>query len=87
MEIKFTKHALERLNERNIDEKQVLKTIENPEVKTAESENLTAVYKKFDNLALKVVYKEEEGELKIVTVHWIAKERLKKLKLIIEGEI
>ena len=86
MKIQFTRHALKRFAERQISLQQVLNTLKNSDVKTEEEQNLIAVYKRFKELALKVVFKEEEGELKIITAHWIEKERLKKLKPIIEGE-
>lgn len=87
MIIRFTRHALKRLSERKITVIQVANTLKNCDVKTEEDENLIAVYKKFGRLALKVVYKEEGGDIKIITTHWVEKERLKKLKPIIEGEI
>lgn len=86
MEIKFTNHALVRLTERKIKTNQVLSAIAEPDIKT-EEENQTAVYKIFGKLALKVVITEEKDEIKVITVHWLEKERLKKLKPIIEGEL
>ncbi len=87
MIIRFTRHALKRISERKITVKQVANALKNYDIKTEEEENLIAVYKKFDRLALKVVYKEENSKIKIITTHWIEKERLKKLKPIIEGKI
>lgn len=86
MEIRFTKHALERLIERKITPAQVLRTIRKPDIKT-EEDGQTAVYQRFGRLALKIVIKKEKEEIRVITVHWIEKERLKKLKPIIEGEI
>jgi len=86
MQIKFTKHALERVKERKVTTKQVLLTIKKPDFKTLEEEDLLSVYKKFNHLALKVVLKQEEDEIRVVTVHWVEKERLTKLKPLIEGE-
>lgn len=85
MEIKFTKHALERLRERKIKLRQVSLTIKRPDVKT-EEENQTAFYKVFGELALKVVLRIENESIKVITLHWLEKDRLKKLKPIIEGE-
>ena len=85
MKIKFTRHALKRIAERKITLKQISITLKNPDIKTEEEENLIAIYKKFKNLAIKVVYKEYDDEIKIITAFWIEKERLKNLKPIIEG--
>lgn len=85
MKIIFTRHALKRLTERKITVKQISCALKNPDIRTEEEENLSAIYKKYDSLALKVVYKEENNQIKIITAHWVEKERLKKLQPIIEG--
>ena len=86
MEIRFTKHALERLTERKIEIEQILLTIKKPDIKTEEI-NQSAFYKVFEELALKVVIREQDETIKVITVHWLEKDRLKKLKPIIEGEL
>lgn len=74
----FTKHALEKLAERQIEKKLVESCVENPDFIFPEEEGKKAYLKVMGKNYLKVIVAENENELIVVTVYWFAKTRLKR---------
>jgi len=69
MQVIFTKHANQRLSERNIKIKYVKETIEFPDY-TITKNNKVEAHKKINDKTLKVVYIKEDKFIKIVTLIW-----------------
>lgn len=72
MNVVYTKHALIKMQHRDISEKYVKMVIENAESITTEGSKFYA-YKKFTKLYLKVVFKKLNNTIVIITVHWTEK--------------
>lgn len=82
MQYVFTHHALERMEVRGIREKQVIKAIEESELKeiVEGKENIFIIYKTFDPTHhIKVIIAEEEDRVRIITVYMIRSIRVKKV--------
>ena len=69
MELILTKHAKQRMLERNIKIEEIQETIEFPDY-TIIKNNKTEAYKKIGNKNLKVVYTKEGKFIKIITLIW-----------------
>lgn len=69
----FTDHSLLKLRQRNIPKKLVIETVNNPDCEGRGHSERKACFKKFGKLFLKVVYKNEGGDIVIITQHWVAK--------------
>lgn len=78
MKIKFTKHAEEMLAFRKIKKEQVEAAINKPDDSSKGENNRQVLYKDFGKNYLKVVIVKEKNEVVVITVHWIAKKRVKK---------
>ncbi|OGD90819.1 hypothetical protein A3D81_00635 [Candidatus Curtissbacteria bacterium RIFCSPHIGHO2_02_FULL_40_17] len=78
MKIKFTKHARKMLTFRRIKRVQVEETIKNSEDRSTGKSGKDVLYKNFGKNYLKVVISKEEGDVFVITEHWIAKKRIKK---------
>ena len=78
MKIKFTKHAREMLVFRRIKKEQVEATLENPDDRLIGKSGKDVLYKNFGKNYLKVVISKEKDEVIVITIHWIAKKRIKK---------
>lgn len=63
---------------RRIKRVQVEETIKNPEDKATGESGKDVMYKNFGKNYLKVVISKEKGDVFVITVHWIAKKRIKK---------
>lgn len=63
---------------RKIEERQVKETINSPDDKSKGRSGKAVFYKDFGKNYLKVVISKEEGEVVVITEHWIAKKRVKK---------
>ncbi len=74
----FSSHSLLKLKQRDIPKITVRKTLASPDYRIPSYSDRIVVYKKFDKLYLKVVYKEESGNLIIITQHWEEKPKLVK---------
>lgn len=85
MKTRFTRHAIERLQERNVSVEKIEETVTAPDFKTEEN-GIYTLYKIYRQLALKVVCRYENESVVIITVYWVEKERLKGIQPIIEGE-
>lgn len=72
----FTRHSLLKLTQRGISKNIVRKTLKSPDYKTSSYSGRMITYKKFDKIYLKVVYKIEEGNMIIITQHWVEKPKL-----------
>ena len=77
MEIVYTKHASEMLALRKIRKTFVAKCVRKPDNILPAREGKKIYLKDFGTNYLKVVVAEEENSLVIITLHWLAKKRLK----------
>ncbi len=66
----FTRHSLLKLKQRGISKATVRETLKAPDHKIKSYSDRIIVYKKFDKLYLKVVYKIESGNVIVITQHW-----------------
>ena len=69
----FTKHALEKLAQRNIKKSLILEAIKKPDYQVSSYGDRRISYKKFKKLYLSVVYKFEFSDMVIITAHWVEK--------------
>jgi predicted DNA-binding protein YlxM (UPF0122 family) len=69
----FTHHSLAKLQQRNIKKSAVVETIKNPNHIIKTYGNRIVIFKKFDKLYLKVVFKKEKKNTIIITQHWTRK--------------
>lgn len=74
--VRFTKHAETRLEERDITKALVLSTLEKPDIVLPSKANRNIAIRKYNNRYLKVVYV-KEGDIIVLTTHWISPRRLK----------
>jgi len=63
---------------RRIKRVQVEETIKNSEDRSTGKSGKDVLYKNFGKNYLKVVISKEEGDVFVITEHWIAKKRIKK---------
>jgi len=77
----LTKHAEERLRERNITLQQVRYTISNPDMTLPAWDKKKRVMKDFGSKCLDVIYRETESVIVLITAVWLnEKERFKNAK-------
>lgn len=69
----FTPHSLLKLKQRGISPWLVKRTLKFPDHKALSFSGRLIAYKKFDKLYLKVVYIIEEGNIVVITQHWVEK--------------
>lgn len=71
MEISFSRHALERMEQRGVTEQMVREAINAPDVR-APGKGLARyrVHKRFGRRNLRVIYEEAHGVYRVVTVFW-----------------
>lgn len=72
----FTNHSLLKLKQRGISKIAVINTLKFPDHRFSIYTGRTIVYKKFDKLYLKVVYKIEGENMIVITQHWEEKPKL-----------
>jgi hypothetical protein len=66
----FTQHSLLKLEQRKISKGLVVEAIESPDYVSESYSDREIVYKKFSKFYLKVIYREERGNIIIVTQYW-----------------
>lgn len=66
----FTEHALLKLKQRGIKKDLVLQTLKNPERTLLSRNNREIALKKIGKLYLKVVFRQEEKNIVVITQHW-----------------
>lgn len=66
----FTDHALLKLKQRGIKKDFVLKALIKPQYQFQSYGDRKVASKKFGNLYLKIIYREEDGNTIIITQHW-----------------
>lgn len=71
MDIIFTNHAKERLDNRKITKDQIYKTISSPDSKVVNSDNSMELAREFGSQKVHVVLKENENGEKIILSCWI----------------
>ncbi len=74
----FTNHAILKLMQREISKTIVIKALNSPDYKFNSYSNRIIIYKKFDRLYLKVVYRIENNNIIVITQHWEEKPKLTK---------
>jgi len=77
MKIIFSDHALVKINQRKISKKLVIKTVKSPDFLRPSYGFREEKYKKFNKNYLKVVIVKENEKITIVTVHWVAKIKIR----------
>lgn len=78
MAIKYTKHAKEMLVLRKVDKRLADQTAENPDKISIGKEGKKVYLKDFGKNYLMLVVSEESGDKIVVTLHWLAKKRVKR---------
>ena len=78
MAIIYTKHAREMLVFRKIGKDKVESCIKNPDDVSAAKEGKEAYLKNFGKNYLKIIVSKEGPSLVVITLHWLAKRRVKK---------
>ena len=73
MLIVFSKHALIKLEQRNISKHFVIETVKNPQLIRPSYDFREELYKRFAKNYLKVVIKKTKVKIIIVTMHWVAR--------------
>ena len=69
----FTDHALLKLRQRNIPKRFVLQTLASFDEESPSHSNRHIRYKRFKKLLMAVVFKEERGDIIVLTAHWVDK--------------
>ena len=73
--INYTKHAREKLKERNIDKTNIKETIEYPDRSLNNINGTKIVHKIYDKKLLRVIYRDEENHYLVITAYYTKKER------------
>ena len=66
----FTQHSLLKLEQRGISKDLVVKALENPDYVIESYSDREMVFKKFRTLYLKVIFREEFGNISVITQYW-----------------
>lgn len=69
MLIQFTKHALERIKARQIEKKEIILTLNNPEKTIKTKSDSYIAQKKFGEKLLRVIYKKVGKNIIIITAY------------------
>ncbi|MCG2689702.1 DUF4258 domain-containing protein [Candidatus Parcubacteria bacterium] len=67
----FTQHALLKLKQRRIKKDLVLETLKKPDKTLLSRNDRKIVLKKFGKLYLKVVFRQEQSNIVVITQHWV----------------
>lgn len=78
MAIIYTKHAQEMLAFRKLKKELVEKCVKNPDQILPAREEKKAYFKNFGKNFLKLIISEEEKNIVVVTLYWLAKKRVRK---------
>ncbi len=74
-DVQFTKHAEEKLSERNIDKSLIICTIKGPGERLPGKGNAKVVHRNIGNKLLRVVFREDEHNYIVITAYFTEKER------------
>ena len=66
----FTQHSLLKLKHRKVSKNLVIEALENPDYVLKSYSDREIVYKKFNKLYLKVIYREESENIVVITQYW-----------------
>ena len=72
----FTSHALLKLKQRGISGMAVKRALRSPNYEFSSYSGRRIIYKKFDKIYLKVIYKKEDDNIVVITQHWEKKPKL-----------
>lgn len=67
--IEYSMHAIQRMFERDISEKQVEQTIRNPDYTKTMLDGRKASVKKFNGRTITILYVKKETNIRIITVY------------------
>jgi SOS response regulatory protein OraA/RecX len=68
--IRFTVHARQRMALRGISEEMVSRTLQEPEEITVGYRSRKVAFRRFPKGRIKVVYREEQGQVVVITAMW-----------------
>lgn len=71
--IRFSRHALLKLEHRKISKNFVFATLENPDYTQESHGDRTIVFKKFRTLYMKVIFKKKHDTIVVITEYWVKK--------------
>ncbi len=74
-EVQFTKHAEEKLSERDIGKKVVATTIQNPDEKLLGRGNSIIAQKEVSGKMLRVIFREKQQHYIVITAYFTEKKR------------
>jgi hypothetical protein len=70
MVITFIEHVLERMQQRNITQKQILKALKDPKIIMPTTKGTTKIFNTVDNKKICVIVSKKPGFLKVITAWW-----------------
>ena len=73
--VEYTKHASQKLKERNIDKIDIKKALENPDKSVSNINGTKIVHKINNKKLLRVIYRDDENSYLIITAYYTSKER------------
>lgn len=73
----LTKHVKTRLRERNITERHVGWSLTSPDFTLPGKTGSKIAIKKIGSRFLKTVFRRQNGDIIVITTHWISKARIK----------
>ncbi|KKR32113.1 MAG: hypothetical protein UT65_C0008G0013 [Parcubacteria group bacterium GW2011_GWF2_39_8b] len=71
--IRFSKHALLKLEQRKIGKNFVFATLEKPDYTTGSLGGRAVVFKKFKTLYMKVIFRRKSDITIVITQYWVKK--------------
>lgn len=71
--IRFSKHALLKLEQRKIGKNFVFATLEKPDYTGESHGGRTVAFKKFKTLYMKVIFQKKSGFVLVITQYWVKK--------------
>ena len=74
-EIQFTKHAEEKLSERDIDKEIVASAIQNPDERILGRDDTIIAHKGVGGKMLRAIFREEQHHYIVITAYFTTKER------------
>ena len=71
MKVVYSKHAKERVDERQLSKSAIEKTISTPDFEVSSFRNRSVLRKKYKNKMLEVVIKKENGKIHVITAYYL----------------
>ena len=70
MKINFSDHALLKIKQRNLAKERVIEVVDHPERREVSYNGRYLAEKNFGKLNLRVIYKQEDRMITIITAYW-----------------